>query len=227
VSIEYTGKGGDVGMALFHNKSESENLKSELKRLKKENELKDKEIKILKNNNKAKDQVIEDLDRYNYKEKYNIAASHLKCLTEIDKEKNVEIEELKKKVSLLESKLAVLNVRLQKDSSNSSKPSGTNGYKKVITNRREKSAKKPGGQKGHEGAGLTDKQIDSIIQSGEAEVTIIEIGKNEYNKDKEPKIRKVVDIKIIETVTIYKYYSKATANQHTAGVVRFLLCKCG
>lgn len=35
----------------------------------------------------------------------------------------------------------------QKDSSNSSKPSGTNGYKKVITNRREKSNKKQGGQK--------------------------------------------------------------------------------
>jgi len=200
-------------MVFFNNNAaDQEKLKTEMKKLKKENELKDREIKILKNNNKAKDQVIDDLDRNNYKEKYNAAASNLKYLTETDKKKDIEIEELKKKVSLLESKLAVLNIRVQKDSSNSSKPSGTNGYKNVITNRREKSDKKPGGQKGHKGAGLTEEKIDRIIQSGEAEVTIIEIGRNEFNKDKEPKIRKVVDLKIIETVTIYKYYPDSNGN---------------
>lgn len=48
------------------------------------------------------------------------------------------------------------NVRIKKDNSNSSKPSITNGFKKVITNRREKSNKKQGGQTGHVGAFLRD-----------------------------------------------------------------------
>jgi len=191
---------------MFGKNFELEKLKSENKKLKNNLDLKDKENKILKYNNKAKDEVIKDLDNNNYREKYNTTNSQLKGLIEINKEQTVEIEELKKKVNLLESKLAVLNVRIEKDSSNSSKPSSTNGFKKVITNRREKSNKPKGGQLGHKGTCLSEETVDTIIKSGEAEVKIIEVNKTEDNKDKEVKVRTVIDIKVIKTVTVYKYY---------------------
>ena len=57
------------------------------------------------------------------------------------------------------------NVKIKKDSSNSSKPSSTNGFKKVITNRREKSNKKQGGQTGHVGAFLKDPLLQKAINS--------------------------------------------------------------
>ena len=54
----------------------------------------------------------------------------------------------------MKTELKRLKTQNKKDSSNSNKPSGTNGFKKVITNRREKSNKKQGGQKGHIGSSL-------------------------------------------------------------------------
>lgn len=60
-----------------------------------------------------------------------------------------------------------LKSKNNKDSSNSSKPSGTNGHKKVITNRGEKSNKKQGGQKNHVPHSLTNK-LEQFISSGNA-----------------------------------------------------------
>ena len=94
---------------MFGKNFELEKLKSKNKEIKNNLDIKDKEIKILKDNNKSKDEVIKDLDNNNYREKYNTTNSQLKGLIEINKEQTVEIEELKKKVNLLESKLAVLN----------------------------------------------------------------------------------------------------------------------
>lgn len=50
-----------------------------------------------------------------------------------------------------------LKLKIDKDSSDSSKPSSTNGFKKVITNRREKSNKSKGAQKGHTAHSLNNK----------------------------------------------------------------------
>lgn len=47
-------------------------LEEEIKKLKKENELKDKDIKLLKQQNKQKDEVIHDLDKNNYRGKYEL-----------------------------------------------------------------------------------------------------------------------------------------------------------
>ena len=182
-------------------------LEEQLRELKKENEIKDKELKLLKKQNKQKDEVIYDLDKNQYKEKYDITLCNYNNLLKINNEQNLEIQELKKKVKDLESKLATQKVRIEKNSSNSSKPSSTNGFKKVITNRREKSNKKQGGQTGHVGAFLKDpllKKNINIIDDIEEE--IIEINKNEFNKDKKVVIRKVIDIDIKTKITVYKYY---------------------
>lgn len=103
-------------------------LEDKLKRLEKEN-------KLLKVQNKQKDEVIHDLDPNNYRGQ----CQSLK----------LENKELKKKVAELEVKLSIGRISLEKDSSNSCKPSSTNGFKKVVQNNRVKSERKPGREKGH------------------------------------------------------------------------------
>ena len=122
----------------------------ELLRLKKENEIKDKEVKILKQQNKQKDEVIQDLDKNNYKSQ---------CET-----LRIENAELKKKLKIYEEKFALSRISLEKNSSNSCKPSSTNGFKKVIQNNRVKSGRRPGREKGHERSAPTvTTQADEIV----------------------------------------------------------------
>lgn len=66
------------------------------------------------------------------------------------------LDEANKKNQKLLLEIERLKNNNNKDSSNSSKPSSTNGYKKVITNNRNKSTKKQSGQPGHEGKTLTN-----------------------------------------------------------------------
>ena len=63
------------------------------------------------------------------------------------KERDKKIEKLENENKKLKLEVDRLKNQNKRDSSNSSKPSGTNGFKKVITNRREKSTNKQGGQK--------------------------------------------------------------------------------
>ena len=107
----------------------------EVQKLKKENELKDRENKLLKQQNKQQAEVIHDLDRYNYRGQ---------CET-----LKLENKELKKKLKKYEEKFEIARISLGKNSSNSCKPSSTNGFKKVVQNNRVKSGKKPGREKGH------------------------------------------------------------------------------
>ncbi len=122
----------------------------------------------------------------------------IKSLNETIAKLENEKEELTKEILRLKSKN-------NKDSSNSSKPSSTNGYKKVITNRREKSNKNQGGQKNHEPHSLINK-LEQFIKSGNVEEEIIEINKNEKNKNKRYIEKVVIDIEITKTVKRYRYY---------------------
>lgn len=66
-----------------------------------------------------------------------------------------EITVLKNVVALLTTKVEELEAKLNKNINNSSKPPSSDGYsKKTIKNSRQKSDKKTGGQKGHEGSTL-------------------------------------------------------------------------
>ena len=125
--------------------------KKQLTQLKKENEINEKEIKLLKQQNKQKDEVIHDLDPNNYRGKYQTL--------------KLENMELKKKLKILEEKFEMQRISLGKDSSNSCKPSSTNGFKKVIQNNRVKSGRKPGREKGHKRSAPTvSKEPDEIIK---------------------------------------------------------------
>ena len=76
--------------------------------------------------------------------------SHIRCLEATLQSLYVRIHELE--------------ARLAKNSSNSSKPPGSDGLKKPKTkSQREKSGKKPGGQQGHIGKGLLPREIPDVI----------------------------------------------------------------
>lgn len=118
---------------------------------------------------------------------------------------NETIEKQNKKIEEQAQEILRLKSKNNKDSSNSSKPSGTNGYKKVITNRREKSDKKQGAQKFHKAHSLNNK-LNQFINSGNVEEEIIEINKNENNKNKRYIEKVVIDIKITKHIKRYRYY---------------------
>ena len=119
---------------MIYSEKQYKMLEEQLQKLKKENEIKDKEVKLLKQQNKQKDEVIHDLDRYNYRGQ---------CET-----LRIENKELKKKLKIYEEKFELARISLKKDSSNSCKPSSTNGFKKIVQNNRVKSVRKPGREKG-------------------------------------------------------------------------------
>ena len=125
---------------------------------------------------------------------------------EIIKNLNSIITTLKEENTELKNEILRLKSKNKKDSSNSSKPSGTNGYKKVITSRREKSNNKQGGQKGHEPHSLNKDKLDKFINSGNVEYSIIEINKNDTNKNKRYFSKFVIDVKITKIVKEYRYY---------------------
>ena len=129
----------------------------------------------------------------------------VKTLNNTIKSLNETINNLQKENQDLKEEILRLKSKNDRDSSNSSKPSSTNGYKKVITNRREKSDKNKGGQKGHKPHSLNNK-LDQFIKSGDVEEEIIEINKNENNKNKRYIEKVVIDLKITKVVKRYRYY---------------------
>lgn len=122
----------------------------------------------------------------------------IKSLNETNCSLLKENEELKKEILRLKS-------NNDKDSSNSSRPSSTNGYKKVITNRREKSTKSQGAQKGHKPHSLNNK-LEQFINSGDVIEDIIDVNKNENNKNKRYIEKIVIDLVITKHVIRYRYY---------------------
>lgn len=98
----------------------------------------------------------------------------VKSLTKTIESLNKTIEKQNKIIDEQAKEILRLKNKNDKDSSNSSKPSGTNGFKKVITNRREKSNKSKGGQKGHIPHTLKNK-VDQFINSGNVEEKIIRL----------------------------------------------------
>lgn len=120
---------------MSYSEKQYKELEQKYRKLQKENELKEKENKLLKVQNKQQQEVIHDLDRFNYRGQ---------CET-----LKLENEELKKKLKIFEEKFEISRISLGKDSSNSCKPSSTNGFKTVVQNNRVKSGRKPGREKGH------------------------------------------------------------------------------
>jgi transposase len=73
-----------------------------------------------------------------------------------------------------ETEILRLKAQINKDSSNSSKPPSSNGFKKVANNR-EASVRKTGGQPGHKGHTMTiPKDLEGLVKSGKVQYEIID-----------------------------------------------------
>jgi len=100
-----------------------------------------------------------------------------------------------------DAEITRLKAQINKDSSNSSKPPGMDGFKKVF-NSREKSNKKTGGQKGHKGTTLrVPPDLGDLVQKGKAEWYVVDStnGAKQYISEWE------VDLGIKIVYTEYRY----------------------
>jgi len=166
-----------------------EELTDENKRLKAENQ-------TVKAENRQLRQKLEALER-SLEEKIAKAVEKA-CAPLYERIKYLEKQNERK-----DSEIARLKAQINKDSSNSSKPPGTDGFKKV-PNLRENSGKKAGGQKGHKGVTLTvPKNLDELVKEGKAERLLVDLtgGAEEYVSKWQ------VDLKTTVVYTEYRYPS--------------------
>lgn len=73
------------------------------------------------------------------------------------------IRYLENRVQQLEARVHELEARLSKDSSNSGKPPSSDGLKRKPKSLRKPSGRKPGGQQGHAGKGLTQVSNPNVV----------------------------------------------------------------
>ncbi len=171
---------------MIYSEKQYKELEEKLKKLQNENKIRDKEIRLLKAQNKQKDEIIYDLDKYNYRGQ---------C--EALKQEN---KELKKKLKIYEEKFEMSRISLNKNSSNSCKPSSTNSFKKVIQNNRVKSNRKPGREKGHRRSAPTICTIpDKIVKV--SKVATCSCGNKTV--DKEDVARDLISLEVIVHTTQY------------------------
>lgn len=87
---------------------------------------------------------------------------------------NERIKHLEAENERKDKEIMRLKATIDKDSSNSSKPPSCNGFKK-IPNSREKSDRKVGGQKGHDGKTLKiPENLDELVREGKAEKKLVD-----------------------------------------------------
>ena len=151
--------------------------------------------------------------------------AEMKKTNKIITDLNVKIDKLEKENDELKTKIKVLkeenaslkaenailkadNDRMKKilnnDSNNSSNPPSTDikPNKKVITNNRENSGKKVGGQVGHKGVSLSKKYVEEKIKNNEFNHEVIKVG-----KESDRYISKyIVDVEINVKAIEYRFF---------------------
>ena len=90
--------------------------------------------------------------------------SYIRYLEKIVHQQQIHIQQQQTRIQQLEVRVHELEARLSKNSSNSSKPPGSDGLNKGMPkSQREKSGKKPGGQQGRVGKGLAQVENPNLI----------------------------------------------------------------
>jgi transposase len=89
--------------------------------------------------------------------------SYIRYLESTIQQQQVHIQQQQVHIQQLNARLHELEARLSKNSSNSSKPPGSDGLKKKPKSLRSKSGKKQGGQQGHVGRGRSQVENPDLI----------------------------------------------------------------
>ncbi len=182
--------------------------------LRKENSNLKKEVDALTDRLSKAEKNIEDVAEYKSKIEELERKNHdLEVdIRKYEKQKE-RIEEQKKTIEELTNEKKKLEIRLNMDSSNSSKPSSTNPpEKKKVQNSRVKSGRKPGGQPGHKGHGRNIPHAANVINEEillEPDKKTIEEGITYTGREKR---RTVSDIEV--TVKNTTYISREYIDSH-------------
>lgn len=163
---------------------------------------KDNEIKELKITIKNLKEEHADTIRI-MKNEINSLKSENNKLNKIIKEKDEEIKRLNKRINKFEKENTNLKNQKAKNSSNSSKPSSTDGFHKITHSLRGKSSKSVGGQKNHEGSTLTTKEVEEIINSNKDNVILKEEILFINNKKLDGKSKYKIDTQLSVVITKY------------------------
>jgi transposase len=123
-----------------------------------------------------------------------------------------ENERLKARIAELEQRLADFERRFGSDSSNSSKPPSTDGFKRPKRSLREQTGKKSGGQLGHAGNTLEQVENPDIVKQYDVD-NCVECGESLADIAGIEERRQVFDVKIERQVV-----------EHRALIKK---CKCG
>jgi chromosome segregation ATPase len=110
--------------------------------------LKDARSQIAYNRNRYKEYMIRDKEKA--EQKLNEVKDEMYQYKHQLADASKEIARLKAELADKDNQIALLKSRLNKDYTNSSKPSSQSPDHKTIPNGRKKSGKRPGGQQGHE-----------------------------------------------------------------------------
>lgn len=163
---------------------ENADLKSQKKTLKNKLQIANENIEDLKKNNKIKEN-----------EKLKLKISVLEA----------ENEKLKSELSNQIQTVTNLKVRLNKDSSNSSKPSSTDSpyTKKIHINSNRQNGGKNGGQFGHKGSTFSEEEVKELLKNKNVKHEIIDIGDS---KNPNYKSKYICDIETTLVIKEYRYH---------------------
>lgn len=129
------------------------------------------------------------------------------------KEKDDEINRLNNRIDKLEKRNTKLENKLSKNSSNSSRPSSTDGFHKIVHSLRKKSSNPIGGQKNHAGSTLNTDKVVSIIDSEKDNVIVKNKVLYVNNKKLDGKVKYEIDTQLSVIVTKYNLvYKEGTEN---------------
>lgn len=161
---------------------------------------------------------------------YNERVTAAENNSALRKEKDAEISALRSTISELEARLSAAEnevVRLKnmmnKNSANSSKPPSSDepwdGKEKQKAaneyNSRKPSEKHKGGQEGHKGKCLTKEYVQKLLKEHGNEIRhdIVDVGRNEFNCNSEPRVKYELDLEVRMVVREYRYYGDTPVPQ--------------
>ena len=188
------------------------NLENTISIQQKQLEEKDNEIKVLK------ETIVTMKEEHNktvsimQKELYDLRKEN-KHLKKVIKEKDAEINRLNKRIDKLEKENTKLKNSLSKNSYNSSKPSSTDGFHKIVHSLRKKSSNPIGGQKNHTGSTLTKEKVNDILDLNTKNVIYKKETLLVNNKKLDGRKKYKIDTELSVVITEYNLiYNKTASN---------------